>query len=265
MQFILLLYGDETAELALAPEERRAIVERHMAFARELRDEGIFVGGDALDVSSSATVVRAGKATDGPFIETKEQLGGFYIVECPDREAAVALARRVPESPESAVEVRPIPSTEPSSCHNGRVPTPTRIHADREAGTLAITWDDDHETTYEAAPLRWLCPCAFCRGEAGLPGWLDSAPTLTAEQIRLVDIQLVGNYALAPAATATTPATTPTTCCVTTARARIAQRAGRRNMLCHRRHHAVHGRSSDRRIEGDGVRSRRPESRDRAT
>jgi DUF971 family protein len=78
------------------------------------------------------------------------------------------------------------------------VPTPTRIHADREAGTLAITWGDGHESTYDAAPLRWLCPCAFCRGEAGLPGWLDSAPTLTSEQTRLVDIQLVGNYALAP-------------------------------------------------------------------
>ena len=46
--------------------------------------------------------------------------------------------------------------------------------------------------------LRWLCPCAFCRGEAGLPGWLDSAPELTAEQTRLVDLQLVGQYAIAP-------------------------------------------------------------------
>ena len=46
--------------------------------------------------------------------------------------------------------------------------------------------------------LRWLCPCAFCRGEAGLPGWLDSAPQLTAEQTRLVDLQLVGQYAIAP-------------------------------------------------------------------
>jgi len=78
------------------------------------------------------------------------------------------------------------------------VTTPVRIHADREAGTLQIDWDDGHETTYPASQLRWLCPCAYCRGEAGLPGWLDSAPTLTAEQTRLVDIQLVGNYALAP-------------------------------------------------------------------
>src|SRR5256885_6667349 len=45
---------------------------------------------------------------------------------------------------------------------------------------------------------RWLCPCAFCRGEAGVPRWLDSRPTLTPEQTQLVDIQLVGNYAVAP-------------------------------------------------------------------
>ncbi len=50
---------------------------------------------------------------------------------------------------------------------------PARIHADRAAGTLEIDWRDGHQTTYDAVTLRWLCPCAFCRGEAGLPGWLD--------------------------------------------------------------------------------------------
>ena len=75
---------------------------------------------------------------------------------------------------------------------------PTRIHADRGAGTLELEWADGHVTTYIAHDLRWLCPCAFCRGEAGLPGWLDTSPTLTAEQTRLVDVQLVGSYALAP-------------------------------------------------------------------
>ena len=76
--------------------------------------------------------------------------------------------------------------------------TPARIHADRAGGTLDIEWRDDHRTTYDAVTLRWLCPCAFCRGEAGLPGWLDSAPQLTSEQTRLVDLQLVGQYAVAP-------------------------------------------------------------------
>jgi DUF971 family protein len=76
---------------------------------------------------------------------------------------------------------------------------PARIHADRAAGTLEIEWQDGHRTIYGAEELRWLCPCAYCRGEAGLPGWLDSAPTLTPDQTRLVDVHLVGSYAIAPA------------------------------------------------------------------
>ena len=66
----------------------------------------------------------------------------------------------------------PISSGAPSA-------TPTGIHADRAAGTLTIDWADGHRTAYDTHSLRWLCPCAHCRGEAGLPGWLDSAPSLT--------------------------------------------------------------------------------------
>jgi DUF971 family protein len=80
-----------------------------------------------------------------------------------------------------------------------RSTTPRSIHADRAAGTVAIAWGDGHATTYDLTALRWLCPCAYCRGEAGQPGWLDSDPVLTAEQVRLVDLQMVGNYAIAPA------------------------------------------------------------------
>ena len=77
-------------------------------------------------------------------------------------------------------------------------PTPTRIHADRGAGTLEIDWADGHRTLYGFEALRWFCPCAYCRGEAGMPGWLDSAPTLTPQQIQLTDLHLVGNYAVSP-------------------------------------------------------------------
>jgi DUF971 family protein len=86
----------------------------------------------------------------------------------------------------------------PRSMPSGDRTTPTRIHADRTAGTLELEWADGHHTAYAAHDLRWLCPCAFCRGEAGLPGWLDTSPTLTADQTRLVDVHLVGSYALAP-------------------------------------------------------------------
>jgi DUF971 family protein len=75
---------------------------------------------------------------------------------------------------------------------------PVRLDADRAAGTLAIEWADGHRTRYDTGTLRWLCPCAYCRGEAGLPGWLDSNPTLTPDQTRLVSVVLVGNYAIQP-------------------------------------------------------------------
>jgi len=88
--------------------------------------------------------------------------------------------------------------TAPGNAAPGSPTVPLRIHLNRTAGTLELEWQDGHQTRYEAAPLRWLCPCAFCRGEAGLPGWLDTGPTLTAEQTRLVDLHLIGSYALAP-------------------------------------------------------------------
>jgi len=75
---------------------------------------------------------------------------------------------------------------------------PSSIHADRTAGRLEIGWADGHQTVFDTPTLRWLCPCAFCRGEAGMPGWLDSGPTLSDEQTRLVDVALVGGYAIAP-------------------------------------------------------------------
>ncbi len=75
---------------------------------------------------------------------------------------------------------------------------PVRIHADRAAGRVEIDWADGHHTVYDTVTLRWMCPCAYCRGEMGQPGWLDSKPTLTPGQTELVDLQLVGSYALAP-------------------------------------------------------------------
>jgi len=80
----------------------------------------------------------------------------------------------------------------------GEYLTPARIHADRPAGLLKIEWADGHRTEYDFTTLRWLCPCAYCRGEAGMPGWLDTGPKLTEAQTQLTDLQLVGQYAVAP-------------------------------------------------------------------
>jgi hypothetical protein len=108
VKFLLLLYGDEAAESALSAADRRAIVERHVEWTRELRERGVLVASEALAPGREAAVVRGGRETDGPFAETKEQLGGFYVLECPDRGDAIGFARQAPPSPGLVVEVRPI-------------------------------------------------------------------------------------------------------------------------------------------------------------
>lgn len=80
----------------------------------------------------------------------------------------------------------------------GEYLAPSKIHADRPSRELRIEWNDGHRTVYDFTTLRWLCPCAFCRGEAGQPGWLDADPSLTDEQVTLSDISLVGHYAIQP-------------------------------------------------------------------
>lgn len=108
MRFLFLIHGDEEAERALPPEQMREIVERHVAFAAGLRERGQHVLGEALAGSDGAFVVRPGDppvVTDGPHAATKEALGGFYVVDCADRDEAVKLAAQVPRSPGSFVEV----------------------------------------------------------------------------------------------------------------------------------------------------------------
>jgi hypothetical protein len=106
VRFLFLVHGDSDAEAAMTPEERRAIFDEHIAFGSMLRERGAYVLGAAL--SGEATVVRLGDepfVTDGPFAETKEAVGGFYVVDCATREDALELAARVPHSPDVSVEV----------------------------------------------------------------------------------------------------------------------------------------------------------------
>lgn len=110
MRYLFLLWGDEAAELGLSDDERRAIVSAHGAFVRRLAASGRAVTGEPLGPSREGIVLRRdGSPIDGPFLETKEQLGGFYVIECRDRDEAVALARDIPASPGLVVEMRPIP------------------------------------------------------------------------------------------------------------------------------------------------------------
>jgi hypothetical protein len=106
MRFLFLVHGDSDAEAALTSEERMAIVREHIAYANMLRERGVHVLGEALN--GDAATVRPGESpivTDGPFAETKEAVGGFYVVDCASREQAIELAGRVPQSPGVAVEV----------------------------------------------------------------------------------------------------------------------------------------------------------------
>jgi hypothetical protein len=111
MMYALLIYEDESVyEGKGDTAPMREIVSRHMAFTQELG--GTRLGGAGLKATAAATTVRtqAGGAKtvhDGPFAETKEQLGGFYLIEAPDLDAAIEIAKRVPVYREGAIEIRP--------------------------------------------------------------------------------------------------------------------------------------------------------------
>ena len=108
MKFLFLLHGDAEAEAPLPREERMRIVEEHIAYTKMLRDLGVYVSGEALEDPRSSAVVRPGEkpvVSDGPFAETKEAIGGFYVIDVGSRDQALELAGEVPISPGLAVEV----------------------------------------------------------------------------------------------------------------------------------------------------------------
>ena len=112
MRYMMLIYSDENIEAQRSPEENEANMAGYYTFTNEVRERGSFVNGDALQPTTTATTVRVhnGKtvATDGPFAETKEQLGGFYILDCQDLDEAIELAAKIPAAKEGSVEIRPV-------------------------------------------------------------------------------------------------------------------------------------------------------------
>jgi hypothetical protein len=112
MQYILLIYGDERATAAFSREQMTEIVGAHMAYGQALRDAKVFVGSNRLRPIAAAKNVRIAegqtKVLDGPFAETKEQLGGYYLIDVPDEDAAVSWAARCPAAHYGTVEVRPV-------------------------------------------------------------------------------------------------------------------------------------------------------------
>ena len=110
-QYLLSVYGDEAANAATAPEDMERMYAQVGAFNTEVQEAGAWVFAGGLHPSSTATVVRAtgGEVvtTDGPYVETKEVLGGFWIIEAPDLDAALEWARKGSAACEGPVEVRP--------------------------------------------------------------------------------------------------------------------------------------------------------------
>lgn len=110
MKYALLIYTDPTAEAS--PEEMAQIMEDYYKFTNSINERGINLGGEALEPIETATTVRVRNdetlTTDGPFAETKEVLGGFYLIDVPDLDAAIGVAAELPGSWNGSVEVRPI-------------------------------------------------------------------------------------------------------------------------------------------------------------
>ena len=112
MQYLLLIYTSEAAYAAMKPEATTALTNEYGVFTKGIVQGGQFKAGERLKPTSTATTVRVreGKTltTDGPFAETREQLGGYYLIEAKDLDEAVAIAARIPGAKHGSIEVRPI-------------------------------------------------------------------------------------------------------------------------------------------------------------
>ncbi|MPZ71348.1 MAG: YciI family protein [Actinobacteria bacterium] len=112
MKYALLIYENEAAWESRPKEEMEKLMADYYAYGDAIEKSGHIQGGEALHPVSTATTVtvRNGETltTDGPFAETKEQLGGFYLVEAKDLDEAVELAARIPSAPYGSIEVRPV-------------------------------------------------------------------------------------------------------------------------------------------------------------
>ena len=112
MRYMLLIYDTEARSAKMTPEEREADFKAWMEYDAALGEKVVKLGGEALQPTATARTVRIRDGetltTDGPFAETKEQLGGFYILECKDLDEAVAHAAKAPNVPSGSIEVRPV-------------------------------------------------------------------------------------------------------------------------------------------------------------
>lgn len=112
MPYLLLIYGNEAAMLAASEEQTSQTLAAYGAYTEAMRKAGVMLGGERLKPTSTATSVRVAKGKtevlNGPYAETKEQLGGYYMIDVPDLDAALSWAARCPGASRGTIEVRPI-------------------------------------------------------------------------------------------------------------------------------------------------------------
>jgi hypothetical protein len=112
MKYALLIYASEQEWASQTEEESQAQFQEYMSFTKDIVDRGLYQGGEALQPTATATSVRVRDgetlSTDGPFAETKEQLGGFYLVEAKDLDEAIEIAAKIPDVRRGSIEVRPV-------------------------------------------------------------------------------------------------------------------------------------------------------------
>ena len=112
MRYMLLIYGDPTLAESMTPEEGEKIMADYYTFTQSIVESGELLSGEPLQGVETATTVRVrgGRtaSTDGPFAETKEVLGGYYLVDCKDLDRAIEVAARIPAAHGGSVEVRPV-------------------------------------------------------------------------------------------------------------------------------------------------------------
>ena len=112
MKYLLMIYADEAAEAAASETDNAELMAAYGAYAGAMVEAGVMVGGERLQPTTMATTVRVkgGKTEvlNGPYADTREQLGGFFMIEVPDLDAALRWAARCPSAPHGTIELRPI-------------------------------------------------------------------------------------------------------------------------------------------------------------
>ena len=132
MKYLLTIYNDESGFADATPEDVQQVMAAYEAFGREVSEAGAMLGGEGLQPSSTATTVqvRDGNTitSDGPFADTREQLGGYYLLKCDDLDEAIGWAAKIPGAQNGTIEVRPVMDYEAMG-----MPTEGEVHEGSQA------------------------------------------------------------------------------------------------------------------------------------